>query len=148
MVIWLNILLHIKYSSLSAEVLQRCLACSASGSATGGAESPWQLSLTQGKPFASNQVIHCSDRHLLRCLPTLHISCSAVHLQVLGLPCLPLRVGGKKMEVDIATLLMTPEGSYFRGLLRQFGIDGVTDARDQLEEAIKRSGTVLPIGMH
>lgn len=60
-------------------------------------------------------------------------------MQVLGFPCVPLRVGGQQIEVGIDTLLLnTPEGSYFRGLLRQYGVDGETDARVQLEDAIRR----------
>jgi hypothetical protein len=41
-------------------------------------------------------------------------------------------------HVGISTLLTQAPGSYFNGMLRMYGVDGVTDAREQLEDAIKR----------
>jgi hypothetical protein len=65
-------------------------------------------------------------------------STAASAVQVLGTPCVPLRVGDTVQHVGISTLLTQAPGSYFNGMLRMYGVDGVSDAREQLEDAIKR----------
>lgn len=60
-------------------------------------------------------------------------------MQVLSSSFLPLRADGQRLEVAISTLLdNTPEGCYFKGMLRFYGLDGDEGGQQQLEEVISR----------
>lgn len=62
----------------------------------------------------------------------------------------PLRVGGEVFDVPLSTLAATPEGSYFRALLRFYDLEDAADggadaARGALADVLARHGGALPL---